>query len=93
MYFSFAFPNDPSFVKWPASSLDDMDLFEQRLADWGNVFSEPWFWIIAWTDDDDGVADELSSTFDDFFSVLVAADVSLSVRWTLRCLSRSTCYE
>lgn len=77
-YFSYAL-NEPIFVKWPASSLDEMDLLEQRLADCGNDFSDVCTdGNIVWTDDDDGVTETLSSIGMGLAST--AADRSLSVR-------------
>lgn len=79
------------------SSLDDTDLFEHRLTDCGNDFSDPvvdtkWFCIIVCTEEVDGVTEALSSIFEVLSVVtLVVAAVSLSERWTLRCRSRSTC--
>lgn len=40
-YLILAFPNEPILAKWTGSSFDDTDLFEQRLADCTNDFSDP----------------------------------------------------
>lgn len=73
--------NEPIFEKWPGSSLDEMDLLEQRLADCGNDFSVVCTGggRMVCADDEDADTDTLSSTLVGFGGS-TAADRSLSVR-------------
>lgn len=66
-------------MKWAGSSFDDIDLFEQRLADCGKDLSDVCNdGRMVCTEDEDGAAETLSSMFVAFASV--RADRSLSVR-------------